>query len=1257
MAFPESEETIPQSSLPESIQPYLDEIAKRLWEGHASVLVGAGFSRNAVPVSGSGHMPSWTEIAEALHKRLYPEEQGNPQGKDALALADEYSAVFGDSDMDRLVKEVIDDDAFTPSTLHSRLTELPWSEVLTTNYDTLLERAAETVISRRYDIVTRIDDLPFSSRPRIVKLHGSFPKCTPFIISGEQYRRYPIDSAPFVNTVQQALMENLLCLVGFSGEDPNFERWIGWVRDNLQDSMPYVYMIGLLNMSESKRRALTEKKIIPIDLSLVDGISNHQQAMSFFLRYLENNKAMSPEEWQPQTGIAPALATKIPSEDILSLIGRWKSQRQTYPGWVVLPRKFGLWFKTQDWIPHIIRSNVSPPNDLLAAYELDWRLKKSLVHPIPEVMEWTEKIVKRYNPFPQQLPDFNAEMTPANTSESNLPWPTMQIAWVELVFALAKGYRLKLAKPPFDYWMGPVLTEDIRAQSPEWIARWHYEKCMYHIIDLDIEALRAAIAEWPRIPELPFHEVRRSGLLVDLGEYELADEIIREALVELRRRTNLKPVTGNLTELSGESVAMLLAKLIRDSGYVRQESPKEMQEWSPESERQKILCQYDCEPHDVLTSIVQNLKSVTINHGQDVQHTVTFDGQLRCTKTLLCGFPDDFRHAVEFANFFEEAGVPTKCPYRSLADRKTVQRAAEILAPEDSAWAMALLIRSGSDKALELLFSRATVARMEQEAVDAYLSQYAHILIANIRQLPSPIKVRDDTLLTRQCKILSEIVSRLAIRCPVFLEEELLDIAVQMWNASDDTVFNVFGDSIHHMFHRLLTSVDLDSILRFLPTLLSLPIAEQPSVPVKLYKKEPMESISWPSKWRLPQSFDHSSWTQPINTLIGFVESGTEHQRESAIIRLTQLYEIAALEPQEIQRFGNALWHSPRLDPATGLPLNTSLCDRALLWLPHPQGIDPEVLIKAKVLTGEFPLQTGKSFALTQGSIPFVGTLVSLTAGLLDTNQSDMRFINWTEPELLQLLDKIITWWDSDKAHLSKADHPFVSERDEFHARFSNIPTLLSHVLFPRLSADIPEPTKENIRRLLLELSNHDIPCLRSRVAAMTMLPDSNTDITQEVSIALSSSQVDSANDACVAFTTWRILASQDKIPQPPREIIDAVSDIIYLRHLPALRYALHELQTLINHDLLDDVSSKILVGLEHLKTDTSLDNENTNIDLESRPEYRRLAAALSYALYSYCQRHNLEIPSVTDQWQQIAKNDPLPEVRNAWAENSAHKE
>ena len=91
-----------------------------------------------------------------------------------------------------------------------------YSHVFTTNYDTLLERAADKVTNRRYNVVICQEDLVNSNNaPRILKLHGSFPSYRPFIITEEDYRTYPVKFAAMVNTVQQAL---LVCLLKLQDE-------------------------------------------------------------------------------------------------------------------------------------------------------------------------------------------------------------------------------------------------------------------------------------------------------------------------------------------------------------------------------------------------------------------------------------------------------------------------------------------------------------------------------------------------------------------------------------------------------------------------------------------------------------------------------------------------------------------------------------------------------------------------------------------------------------------------------------------------------------------------------------------------------------------------------------------------------------------------------------------------------------------------------------------------------------------------------
>ena len=251
------------NKIPQNIRIYLDESADKLWmkPSRACVLVGAGFSRNAIKLQESTlTAPTWENLADDMIKKLYGNNGVNTSYTDMLNVAEEYEAQYGKGELERFLKNKIPDNSLEPSELHKLFMSLPWSDVFTTNYDTLLERASESVVDRNYERVVCKTDLILSHSPRIIKLHGSFPSNGPYIFTAEDYRKYPIENAPFVNTVQQALLENTLCLFGFSGDDPNFKKWIGWIKDNMGDNMPKIYLIGILNLKSSKKCLLESNR-------------------------------------------------------------------------------------------------------------------------------------------------------------------------------------------------------------------------------------------------------------------------------------------------------------------------------------------------------------------------------------------------------------------------------------------------------------------------------------------------------------------------------------------------------------------------------------------------------------------------------------------------------------------------------------------------------------------------------------------------------------------------------------------------------------------------------------------------------------------------------------------------------------------------------------------------------------------------------------------------------------------------------------
>jgi len=303
-------------------------------------------SVNATPrngIQGAG-FPTWRALGEALVDGLYPaaiseDERRSVIGRagstsGALRLAEEYEAAHGRAALDQLLISTIRDMDFDPGQLHRLLLKLPWSDVFTTNYDTLLERASRDIPHRRYDVVKAPFELATARRPRLVKLHGSFPSSGPFIITEEDFRLYPARSAAFVNLAQQAFVENTFCLIGFSGDDPNFLKWSGWARDTLGSSVSQIYLCGILDLTGAQRKLLQDRHVAPLDLAPLfpkdawpDGRQRHAAATEWLLLALEGARPPSLASWPIQTprSRTPSLSSGLPA------LPRFPSERDLRP--------------------------------------------------------------------------------------------------------------------------------------------------------------------------------------------------------------------------------------------------------------------------------------------------------------------------------------------------------------------------------------------------------------------------------------------------------------------------------------------------------------------------------------------------------------------------------------------------------------------------------------------------------------------------------------------------------------------------------------------------------------------------------------------------------------------------------------------------------------------------------------------------------------------------------------------------------------
>jgi tetratricopeptide (TPR) repeat protein len=120
---------------------------------------------------------------------------------------------------------------FSPGVQHLSLVSLPWDVVYTTNYDLLVERAAESLpgVARPIrSIFSATTDLSSISEAETVyyKLHGSIDYANTeegrLILTKEDYRYYETHRRPLFRRLHRDLLGRTLLFAGYSLSDSNF---------------------------------------------------------------------------------------------------------------------------------------------------------------------------------------------------------------------------------------------------------------------------------------------------------------------------------------------------------------------------------------------------------------------------------------------------------------------------------------------------------------------------------------------------------------------------------------------------------------------------------------------------------------------------------------------------------------------------------------------------------------------------------------------------------------------------------------------------------------------------------------------------------------------------------------------------------------------------------------------------------------------------------------------------------------------------
>ncbi len=1236
------------NNIPSFLQQYLFEIAERLQSGHAAVMIGAGFSKNAIKSNPlCNDFPDWKHLGNAFYKKLYGKQPATDEHYiNVLKLADELEAKYGRTVLNKLLKEQIPDGDFEPSELHIKLLELPWTDVFTTNYDTLLERAREKVTSQKFDVVVNKEDLVYSKKPRIVKLHGSFPSERPFIISEEDYRTYPKKFAPYVNTVQQALLENVLCLIGFSGDDPNFLQWIGWIHDNLgKEHASKIYLIGLFNLSDAQKKLLEKRNIILIDLSECYGNKiDYGEALSNFLEFLVSAiKAENRLDWaEKQNQIFPNHNIDILNQ-LKNILINWKKFREEYPNWIILPedQRNSLWLYTEQWLLLNRINELGTPFDFDFLYEFNWRIEKSLIPIFNDMIEIYEKMLERYNPFPDMC-NTDDSIRPIVEKYKNLNWRDISPKWLELNISILRYYREEGLVEKWEK-INSRLEKCWTYLSPLLIARLMYERCMFYIFNFNIVEVRNQSNRWPVNDSLPFWEAKRAGILAEIGDTNEAEKILEKALSVIRKKLNLSPISNDFKLISEEAHVMQLLQYINDAiAFQAGDFEKRQQLREKLGQHWNYLKQFKCDPWYELKifeiSLEKESKQIELTeqkHEFDIGRISVIRHSGVSNKDVLM--------AYSFLRYCEEAGIPFRIPGISFG-KSAAKGAIKRISKYSSYWAFASLIRMGDTNVISSLFNRESIYRMELEQIDQLISNYLSIIKQVWSEIETGAVFKNENMGLIIARMIPEILARLCVKCSDDVRFNLLSFLREIYESEQKFKFS----GIDKLMKRLITSYSNQILYAQLPYLLSFPILYELPHRFEFEFPDPFEHLSIQIE-QLRQNEKLEINDEIIDNLIQNCKL-TNDKRKKSILRLVKLYRLKLLNSKQCKNFADVLWNN--VDQKTGLPTNTGLYNFSFLNLPHPQKVDPGYLFKEYLLEGKFPVQgSGKGIPIHGGHFPFFDELLSGTKTISNNNG-----IEWNENDAITFLLKLINWWDTDKHHLKQKERHqiFISIPDEFRNRFKYLVRILSDVVCPNLTSELSKKYLSELLRLTKELNEYGIPTLKTEITHLHLVPESKDELLSEIQDAISSEDQSEIVDALNAILSAilspnRSFYSEDQI----YDLLSLVTQQIKWRRKVSIASSLNVISNIVEKSpnyLSNKILSDVSIGLKYLLDENIQKKDENGTDIDFRLIYRKNAAHLAYKLYVHYKKNKIKVPKIIRDWE-IVCNDPdeFAEIRNEW--------
>ena len=781
------------------------------------------------------------------------------------------------------------------------------------------------------------------------------------------------------------------------------------------------------------------------------------------------------------------------------------------------------------------------------------------------------------------------------------------------------------------------LSKELGQLSPQHKAHFYYEKSLCALFDMHLPNLQRTLAEWPTNYEVPFCEAKRAGLLAEAGAVSDALRIAQRSLHVIRSQL---PETRQITDyslLSQESYVMVLLRYLQRAEAFRQgqfaANPETQARYS---DRWNELKQYMSDPWTEIELLERSLEVEYVKRSSTVERKA-FDIGVVTRSVGLAWIDDATREALtgyQLLRLFEDAGLPFHIPGGNFSTKAA--RGAVIRISEHSPhWAITTAVRTADEKSVDHLFDRTRIAHWARSYNDKMVERYLAWDRRNSPYLKAHSPLYDTNIAVSFARIMPDVLSRLCCKSSPDSKHLVLRFLHRAYRLGNNTPYR----RIDRLTHRLLNSFSVRERLAIIPQLAEFPIPDNLIPPLEhemrnplVYLRVPDDSLYGPDMPRIPDA--------TVTALLQAAADDRPGTRHWALQSLQILHSFGVLNSCQSHEFAEALW---KHTDDSGFPSQPTQSKFLFLELPHPPIVDVLALFKYYVRQTGFPVQDEQS-GVSLHSTWEIG-LVADIVGAADN-------VEWTDDEARDILDRLTSWWDSDKRYLRAGDEtaPFGSVSLEFRRRFRGITKVIATVLRPGVPLNACR--RSAVLSLIAQMRSHGLPTLQAEAAIVHMFPDMTHDVVRRIDDAMSSDDEDAVLDCMEAILENLKRSDPTIVGTLAQTMINGLGQMTRWVTARRVRHAIDvSAQVAREHSYLiqGEFERLTLIGLRRISEYTAA--ESADLDVSDKLVIREAAAALAYRLYGCYASNREEAPDEVKVWETIcASEDEFDEIRNQWA-------